>query len=113
MKLVKYEDNWADEMDIEGFHIVSDEAWQKFLDMVTPELFGSYSFCIGTNEEIEYEDAEDVLSAFEATDISDEDAKAIQSNLKLPYGFFPASGVLESILNGTDLEWEEWMMVFD
>lgn len=113
MKLVKYDDNWADEMDIEGFTIVSDEAWEKFVSFVSPERFSNYTFYIGTNEEIEFDSVEDIFRALAAINISPEDAKAIKDNFNLPYGFFPVAGLLEKIVSDNDLEWDDWMAEFD
>lgn len=56
MLLIRYHDNWADEMDITGFVIVTEENWSTILNVmqefcaVTPK----WTFDIGTDEEIEY-----------------------------------------------------------
>ena len=54
--LVKYDDNWADEVDIDGHTVLRQEEFDKLnkaLDKV-----GYLTFYVGTNEEIEYENDE-------------------------------------------------------
>lgn len=74
--LVKYEDNWADEMNISGFKIFTKEHfdnwkeyWKECLSKET------YIFGIGTNEEIEYEDSNEFFSRFTVGEISGDEAK--------------------------------------
>ena len=86
MKLVIFKDNWADEMDLSGFNIWSDEEWKEFLnsDYFPDEV------CIGSNEEIVYESLEDWKRKFQARSI-DENEETILRKLfeKLPLGTFP------------------------
>ncbi len=117
MKLIKYEDNWADEMDIYGFHILSDETWEKFLallDRVNELPNFQLNIGVGSNEDIDYDSVEDLLKVFTASDISDDEAAVIQKNFKLPYGQFPGDQLLEGIAwaleqeTGEDLQ-SDWM----
>jgi len=56
--LLSFHDNYADEFDLSGFAIISEEAWQKNIDRAE-EYFSNnscpYSHGFGTNEELEYE----------------------------------------------------------
>lgn len=117
MKLVKYEDNWADEMDIYGFHILTDETWEKFLALINrvkdlPDF--QLNIGVGSNEDIDYDSVEDLLNVLTATDISDKDAEVIKNNFNLPYGQFPGDQLLEGITwaieeeTGEDLQ-SDWM----
>lgn len=100
MKLVKYEDNWADEMDIYGFHVLSDKTCEKFVAFIKrgseiPDF--SFNIGVGSNEDIEYSSVDELLAAFKITDISDEEAAAITKNFKVPYGQFPGDQLVEGI----------------
>lgn len=94
-KLIKYSGNWADEMDVDGFRIISDKQfkeWEKGWKKTFKED-GEFTFGIGTNENIPYEDYESFMAEFEVTDITNEEYGAI-SNLfptaeSYGYGFFP------------------------
>ena len=72
--LVIFKDDWADEMDIEGFDILTKEEWEyKKLEIehtVFPQDVG-----FGTNECNNYDSAQDFLSMFKAVPISDEQEK--------------------------------------
>jgi len=76
--LLKFEDNWADEIDICSWQIVEKEDFElardRFLENYKDR---EYSICIGTNEEIEYCNAEKFLSVIEVIDISDEEESVI------------------------------------
>ncbi len=119
MKLIKYKDNWADEMDIYGFHILSDETWEKFLaflDRVKEIPDFQLNIGVGSNEDIDYDSVESLLKAFTVTDIYAEDVASIESNFKLPYGQFPGDQLVEGIAwaleqeTGEDLDLEsDWM----
>jgi hypothetical protein len=50
--LIKYEDNWADEMDISSHTVIDEETHKKFLKALLKNP--SFTMCVGTNEEIDY-----------------------------------------------------------
>jgi len=94
-KLVEYNSNWADEMDVSGLKIMTSKkyeawckSWKKFF-----KAEGTYDYCIGTNEEIPYEDYESFNADFDVTDITKEEydvlEKLIPSIGEYGYGFFP------------------------
>lgn len=89
--VVHYSDNWADEMDIEGFRIMSGSElndYIKFAKLVFKED-GYYDYHIGTNQEITYENFGIFASNFEIHEISDEEYKVLDK-LELGYcGMFP------------------------
>jgi hypothetical protein len=92
--LVKYDSNWADEMDINGFKVLTNEQWEKY-QKDFKKLFKKecYSYYVGTNEEIEYSDFDEFISDFKTSEITDEEAAVIEKlfgNLSTyGYGFFP------------------------
>jgi len=99
--LVKFNDDWADEMDIDGFHVYDKEVWQRIVTRVK-NYGGGFDAHFGTNEENEYMDADDLLSNYKVTEIFEQDydtlkrlfAKSYDNNL-IDYGNFPTP-------------WENW-----
>lgn len=67
--LIRGTDNWADEMDVDIFDILTEDDYKKY--MIAKEVLREYlgTLCIGTNEEIEEFDYLD----FEPMQITDED----------------------------------------
>ena len=99
MKLCIFEGNWADEMDISGFKIMSDEEWTEY-----QKAFNKYDdtiyYCIGTNEEMEYENGPEVLNDIRTVvDISETEEKFLKTSFKLnrrfEFGFFPSIDLVE------------------
>lgn len=101
MILVKFDDNWADEMDVSGFRLYDNiDAWKKTIDEfkeeheITDEDETNYfEVNFGTNEFIEYESLDEFLNNFEVLEISDEDAAVIETVFpeasSYGYGQFP------------------------
>lgn len=95
MKLVKYDSNWADEMDIDGFRLFTDEQWEEY-QKDFKKLFKEdrgYTYYVGTNEDIEYNSFDEFMSDLKVSEITDEEAtvlKKLFDNLTTyGYGFFP------------------------
>ena len=96
--LVKLADNWADEMDIEGFSIMSTgqfTQWAKTVEEVAKKIDEGYSFewYIGTNEWIDWDSGKDFKEAFSCEVISDEEAEVFGRLLLeglSSYGLFPS-----------------------
>jgi len=83
--LVTFTDNWADEMDVVGFSILTKEQWEyKKLELQHTEFPQEVGF--GTNESNEYESAEEFLSRFKVQPISDETEITLKQ-LFGPYDF--------------------------
>jgi NurA-like 5'-3' nuclease len=102
MLLVKFDDNWADEMDVSGFKLFDNlDAWNAAIaefkeekEIVDGEDSGYFEVCFGTNEYIEYETVEEFLVQFDITEISDAAADVIETlfpeaKLSYGYGHFP------------------------
>ena len=94
--LIKYSDNWADEMDLEGLFVCSSAEWEEYKDSVKKyfEVKSSYIYCVGTNEEVEYNSANDLLSAFEVicNDIQSSGLGVLEFCNFLPIGFTGPDG---------------------
>jgi hypothetical protein len=50
--LVKYKDNWADEIDLDGHIVLEKDKFEMFDKIANTNPI--FTMCIGTNEEIEY-----------------------------------------------------------
>lgn len=92
--LVKYDSNWADEMDVSGFRIFTEEEYKNW-KLGWKEHFEEeeeYTYYVGTNEEIPYDDLEELMRDFEVSEITEEEAATISRALLnggRSYGFFP------------------------
>ena len=98
--LVKFADNWADEMDVEGFAIFGTKEFMGFMTLVedvAKKMDDDHPFTwyIGTNEWLDWYDGKDFKAAFSCEIISDEQAEVIQSLVIgkefTHYGLFPSS----------------------
>lgn len=61
--LVKFKDNWADEMDIEGFFVTTREDWENRVTLLKDNFPYGLTYGIGTNEDIA--DAQRLLKELE------------------------------------------------
>lgn len=88
--LIKFEDNWADEMDLEGFCLTTKDAWTKVVEHYQEEYEGEFTASFGTNEENEYDSVDDFFSNFTVTEVSDEEAAVIKKLFgSCRFGTFP------------------------
>lgn len=98
MWLVKLTDNWADEMDIEGFSIMSTgqfTQWANTVEEVAKKIDEGHSFewYFGTNEWIDWNSGKDFKEAFNCEVITDEEAEVLKRLLLhefAGYGIFPS-----------------------
>lgn len=92
--LVKWSDNWADEMDIEGFVIMTDSEWKEYKQGIK-EKIKPFSIGIGTNEEIDYDNGEDLLAKLTAKKLTSEEYKTISGIFGNYWGFDQFQYVIE------------------
>ena len=85
--LVKFESNWADEMDVCGFAVMSSDEWNKVRQIILL-IKDEFSISVGTNEEIEYENGQELLDEYEVCEISDDESQIIQRLFGHHYGYF-------------------------
>lgn len=93
MILVKFDDNWADEMDVSGFKLYDNiDAWKKRVDECDEEGYYTEVY-FGTNEYNEYDSMDEFLRNFEVLEITDEYAAVIETLFPeaatCGYGLFP------------------------
>jgi len=82
--LIKWDSNWADEMDIEGFLITSKSSADSFKKQLK-DYDSSFEVYVGTNEDIEYGSGEELLKELTFKKITEEEANVIKK-------FFGGSG---------------------
>ena len=84
--LLKYRDNWADEFDVNGCVIISEDTYKdiylKLENAVetydTSNLNTDYMCVyIGSNENIEYESLDDFMNTISCRELSDEEARVL------------------------------------
>lgn len=83
--LVNWYTNWADEMDIAGFAILDIIEWERIYANILLKK-DCFSICIGTNEDIDYNNGEHLLSELEIVEISDVEANTITNLLGNRFG---------------------------
>lgn len=74
--LIKFSANWADEMDLNGWDLYTRLEW----DNVETAILGHkypVTVSVGSNEEIEFENAKQLLDSYTVEQISDEDAAVL------------------------------------
>lgn len=74
--LVQWNTNWADEMDIQGFQILTVDEWNDYKSAV--EKRKNFEIYVGTNEEISYDSGEDLLEELEVTLITKVEVEIIE-----------------------------------
>ena len=76
--LVQTHDNWADEMDIYGYHILPRSEYDERIVELQEEFKesdGTYLWYIGTNEEIEYSNFDNFLETLTVTELTKAEAQ--------------------------------------
>lgn len=68
--LYKFSDNWADEMDIEGFAVMTEDEKDAALVKIKRQFKRGGTICFGSNEENEYDNLNDVLACISWNEIS-------------------------------------------
>lgn len=106
--LVKYEDNWADEMDITGIYPATEEYVKNMKDIV--DLYftkkDGFNFGIGTNEDIYYDSGESLLSSYTFQEITEAEYDVI-CKLNIDMGFDPIDRLSEHMCWGCEGEEDE------
>ena len=100
MKLLIFDKDWADEFDVYGFTLMSDEEYiyfDKAMNSISQEPCGWY---FGTNEGYEDESIADMLSDVEVKDITLEEYNTIKKLFMQPHrkswGNTPVEYILEN-----------------
>lgn len=92
--LIKHKDNWADEIDLEGFSIMDSEAWNKKKEEIS-KIAKSFTVYVGTNEEIDYNNGNEFLKTLTVNEISDSEFEFLKKNFGVEFGHCPIASVYE------------------
>lgn len=99
--LVHFRDNWADEMDLCGSRVFTQEAWADFLEKLN-RVHWNHEFYVGTNESVEYRNKEDYLRHLTPVPCSSEDYEVLNRLKLLSCGFFV------NPLDSSEIEDDDW-----
>lgn len=75
--LIIFHGDWADEMDVDGFCFLSQEAWD-YVKLEVENTEFPQEISVGTNEEIDYANAKEFFSNFTVKEISSIEQSIIQ-----------------------------------
>lgn len=101
---VRYTDSWADEMTIDGFSIMDEKEYERYVvtlnAIITDMECGQpFIYYVGSNEEIEYDNVDDFLSAFETSEFEEypEGIEMVFGKKFPEFGFFPYGQMLDTL----------------
>lgn len=102
MFLLKTKYDWADEMDVEGFCLMRPAEYDYLLREIRAIEY-PIEWCFGTNQYIEFDDAEEILKKFDVSVLTMEYAEFVKDKF-LSYGSFGHTP-LDSIQGNAPKEW--------
>jgi len=70
--LIKFEKDWADEFDVYGIQVLSDEEWKELQEAIKKIKYPLEMY-FGTNEGLIFESAAETLNELKAVEISDDE----------------------------------------
>jgi hypothetical protein len=83
--LITWNGNWADEMDLQGYLITNKENAKAFKKGIKKAKY-PLEISVGSNEEIEYNSADEVLDELSFKKITEEESIIIGKNLGAYFG---------------------------
>jgi hypothetical protein len=103
--LLDFSADYADEFDVEGFSIMTDAEWNIFQKKFQQHQ-GQYSFGFGSNEDIEFENGQEVLDSIGVKNITKEEYDTINKFFGTSYGKFPYDDYMDYEDYDNDVEWK-------
>lgn len=103
--LVRFNDNWADEFDCDGFTIMSEKEWKNYKKLANKVIWPR-EIGFGTNEHFEYDSAQDYLSAFIRRRITKSEEALIRKIFHIKTRLGSSSFGIIPLLDAVDLEGE-------
>ena len=79
--LVLFNDDWADEMDMNGFSIMREDQWNWHVSALKASAY-PVELYFGTNESNEYNSAEEIIRCYTVKAITDEEAEVITNEME-------------------------------
>ena len=99
MILLKFECDYADEFDVYGFEVISEERWQAIQVAIADLKYPCGDFYFGTNEGIIFESAQELRNSFEAIEITEDEVKVLEKCFKkfnhISYGWIPTDIIID------------------
>lgn len=97
--LVRFDDNYADEFDMNGFKAMALDDWQKLETEVEKSMKDGLRVEVffGSNEEFIYNSYSDWRSTFEITPLTEDEYKFLEKTFNLEFGETSAFDILEFI----------------
>jgi len=84
--LVSISKDYADEFEVTGFAIFKNKEWKK-LEKECLKKKKPFSVSFGSNQELEFENGEDLIDSLYFKNLSKEEAKIIEKKLGKSFGF--------------------------
>lgn len=95
--LVKFNDDYADEFGVNGFHLFTEGEWNEYQDFVKSIDF-PFNIYFGTNERLEYENGDRFLQRMAAREISQETYDIVKDLFgSVRFGIFPDKDDMEKL----------------
>jgi hypothetical protein len=85
--LVKYQSDWADEMDIFGLDLLTDTD-KEYFERLAPSHDSPLVHNVGTNEDIKYTSKEQLLDCYEWVSITQQEYEILKKLIGTYYGHF-------------------------
>jgi hypothetical protein len=78
--LLKFKGNWADEMNLDGYAVLDEVDFKKFERKIKEkfEIDRGFSFYVGTNEYIEYQNIEEIKNDYSLVEIDESEVKVLE-----------------------------------
>jgi len=94
--LVKFDTWYCDEFNVKGFRIMTRDEFNDMMNTLfdirnikKADQIPYISIGFGANEDLEFDDAEELMDCFDVTDISDEQANTLAYFFGKEYGYWP------------------------
>lgn len=91
MLFIQFSDNWADEMDVEGGILMTQDEYNKFITAAKKAFINekSIDFVIGSNEWITYRNFEEFEGTLKVIEVTDEETEVLKKFHLDYYGHVP------------------------
>lgn len=93
---VRFQDNYADEFDLSGWHILEESHWNSVVQAINRHEKWPVEYYFGTNEAMEWSSSKDMLRSYTVKPIDEDDVQVLARLFGAPGdGEFP-------------FPWENW-----
>ncbi len=92
--LIKYNDNWADEMDLDGFRLMERKEYKEFVKGIRAIKEFPLEIYFGTNQEVTFESVEDIMKSLKFETVTEDEFALLEALFpqaaRWGYGVFPS-----------------------